>query len=167
MKMKISILIIFSLVFFNCKDKIEKKIIPKNESKSTVSLYLEYFNDRKKTDSLMDKILYKGDTLAYRELSMIYGLSGHRSDYIRVSILMANKFKYKQAYYDVYTTLYRLNSYLNGEKEETKESLNGLDKETRLFAFEYLKKAANKGHIKAKKSLLLYDKYGELLLKDK
>lgn len=94
-------------------------------------------------------------------------LSGHRTDYLRVSMIMANKHDYKQAYYDVYTNLYRMNSYINEEKEETIESLSALDKETHNFAFKYLEKAANKGHIKAKKSLLLYDKKGELLKKNK
>lgn len=162
MKMKISILIILSLLFFSCKDKIEKKTITKNES-STVSLYLGYFNDKNKVDSLMFKIVNKGDTLAYKDLSMIYALSGHRSDYLRVSLIMANKYQYAQAYYDVYNDLYRTNSYISGNKEETIEDLNVLDNETRNLAFKYLEKAASKGHTKAKKSLLLYNSNGELL----
>lgn len=52
MKMKISILIILSLFFFSCKDNTEKKTILKNES-STLSLYLDYFNDKNKVDSLI------------------------------------------------------------------------------------------------------------------
>lgn len=161
--MKIStIIIILSLFFFSCKDKIEKKAIPENES-STLSLYLQYFNDKNKVDSLMDKIVNKGDTLAYKDLSMIYALSGHRSDYLRVSLIMANKYQYTQAYYDVYNDLYRTNSYISGNKEETIEDLNMLDKDTRNLAFKYLEKAASKGHVKAKKSLLLYNSNGELL----
>ncbi|WP_394775761.1 hypothetical protein [Flavobacterium sp.] len=162
MKMKISILIILSLFFFSCKDNREKKIILKNES-STLSLYLDYFNDKNKVDSLMDKIVNKGDTIAYRDLSMIYALSGHRSDYLRVSLIMANKYQYAQAYYDVYNDFYRTNNYIIGNKEETIEDLNVLDKETRNLAFKYLEKAASKGHTKARKSLLLYNSNGELL----
>lgn len=162
MKMKISILIVLSLFFFSCKDNTEKKTIPKNES-STLSLYLDYFNDKNKVDSLMDKIVNKGDTIAYRDLSMIYALSGHRSDYLRVSLIMANKYQYAQAYYDVYNDFYRTNNYISGNKEETIEDLNVLDKETRNLAFKYLEKAASKGHTKARKSLLLYNSNGELL----
>lgn len=160
--MKISILIVLSLFFFSCKDNTEKKTIPKNES-STLSLYLDYFNDKNKVDSLMDKIVNKGDTIAYRDLSMIYALSGHRSDYLRVSLIMANKYQYAQAYYDVYNDFYRTNNYISGNKEETIEDLNVLDKETRNLAFKYLEKAASKGHTKARKSLLLYNSNGELL----
>lgn len=111
----------------------------------------------------MNKIVFKGDKLAYRELAMIYGLSGHRSEYLYVSLIMAIKYDYDQAYYDVYNNLYEMNSYIKEEKEETIESLSVLDKETRTFAFKYLEKAAKKGHLKAIKSLMLYDKEGELL----
>ncbi|AYN03765.1 hypothetical protein [Flavobacterium sp. 140616W15] len=159
----LTILVMVSFIFCNCKDNIEVKPKIEENSKSTLGVYQDYFNDKKKVNSLMDKIVFRGDTLAYKELSMIYALSGHRSDYLRVSLIMANKYQYAQAYYDVYNDLYRTNSYISGNKEETIEDLNLLDKETRNLAIKYLEKSASKGYTKAKKSLLLYNSKGELL----
>lgn len=68
----LTMMIMLSFIFFNCKDKLDVKPKIKDDGKSTLGVYLDYFNDKKKVDSLMDKIVYKGDTLAYKELSMIY-----------------------------------------------------------------------------------------------
>lgn len=153
---------ILGLFVLSCKNE-EKKSLPVIEEKvqSTTGLYTDYFNDTKKVRALSDKILFAGDTLAYKELYGIYALSGHKEEYLCTSILMANKYGYRQACYDVYSILYRMSNFVN------KEKLTSLDNETQVFALKYLKKAAEQGHVQAKEDLLLYGKKGELLLKYK
>ena len=158
------LIVILGLLVLSCRNE-EKKSLPVIEEKvqSTTGLYTDYFNDTKKVRALSDKILFAGDTLAYRELYSIYALSGHKEEYLCTSILMANKYGYKQACYDVYSILYSMNEFVNKEKIVNKEKLTFLDNETQKFAFKYLKKAAEQGHFQAKESLLLYDKNGGFL----
>ena len=80
---------------------------------------------------------------------------------------MANKYNYTQAYFDVYYSLYDLNSL--GENKSTRVndwSLDKLDKKTQGMAIEYLKIAADKGHEQAKKILGVYRKEGRYMDKN-
>jgi len=165
---KLMLIAVLGLLVLSCRNE-EKKSLPviEEQVQSTKGLYTDYFNDTKKVRALSDKILFAGDTLAYRELYSIYALSGHKEEYLCTSILMANKYGYKQACYDVYSILHRMSNFVNKKKKMNKEKLTPLDNETQVFALKYLKKAAKQGHVQAKEDLLLYGKNGELLLKYK
>lgn len=80
------------------------------------------------------------------------------------ALLMANKYHYTQAYFDVYYSLYDLNSLGENENPPVKNwSLDKLDQKTQKMAVEYLKIAADKGHLKAKKIWGLYRKEGRYM----
>jgi len=79
--------------------------------------------------------LNQGDTLAYfvmRNYNDLY----ISSEYFYISLIMANRYGYPYAYYDVYYCLTDL-----GHKKEFTE-LDGLDNKTRSLALEYLMKGA-------------------------
>lgn len=127
-----------------CKNKKDEQPIS-----STIDTYLNYFNDKERMDKLIKKIKEKGDTLAYNELKQIYSLSGHKEDYLHISLYMSNRYNYKQAYYDVYKNLSVLNKAI---KKHAKDSINNqlfLDTETEELRIKYLKKAALRGHTKS------------------
>ena len=147
--MKVILIIIISLSILCCKDKKNDNLISKEVSISTTSTYLEYFNDKEKIDKLTSSIKNNGDTLAYYELWKIYSLSGHKEDYLHISLFMANKYKYKQAYYDVYKNLSVLEKTIKKNPKNSIKEQNTLDKEIEKLKIEYLKKAAIKGHLKA------------------
>lgn len=157
---KIILIFTISLCIFSCKkDKLsnkltdKSKVIEENESVSTRSVYTEYFNDKEKVKKLMSRIQTKGDTLAYTELYQIYALSGHKGDFIFVSLFMANKYQYKQAYYNVYKTLNVINGIIINTNNCENDNQNFLDDNTKNFAIGYLKKAASKGHLEAIETL--------------
>lgn len=154
MKIRIVILVIF-VVISSCKDKIEKKSIANNDV-STAMIFSKSFNDSKKMKDLLDRVLKKGDTIAYNELQSIYFLSGHRLDFLYVSVAMSNRYKYNRAYYDTFTCLYRLNS----SKDDTENWIfdKDTDVETVNYAIENLKKSSHLGYVEAKKIVELYKK---------
>lgn len=76
-------------------------------------------------------ILSKGDTLAYKELKMAYLDVKYFQEYLLYSIIMADKYKYHHAYYDVYyslTSVFLINHYAGA-----------IDKKTLDLALKYLK----------------------------
>lgn len=157
MKLTKLIFVITLFFLFTCcsKKKIETQIEKQNieEPINTKKFYLNYFNDEKKIAILSDKIKVKGDTIAYKELSYIYKLSGHDNDFLYYSFIMANDFKYNRAYYDVYIALSKLN--INNHEHTNGFSLENLDKENKKLAIEYLKKASKGGLKEANKILKL------------
>lgn len=147
--MKIIFLLIVCLSISSCSNKKNDILVNQDESTSTVKTYLEYFNDSKKVSKLMASIKKNGDTVAYYDLWKIYSLSGHREDYLHISLFMANKYKYKQAYFDVYENLNVLEKTIIKNTKDTKQDKIYLDFEVESLKNEYLKKAAVKGHLKA------------------
>jgi len=81
-----------------------------------------------------------GYTDAYDELYTAY-MDIDMPSFLPYALLMANKYDYTMAYYDVYSCLTSL--YWNGL--DSSISLDSLDNQTRMMALEYLKKAADKG----------------------
>jgi hypothetical protein len=152
MKTKIfSIFILFTLI--NCTEK--QKLLKVKTETSTVLDYSKSFENKELMRSLYVKISNEGDTSAYENLKSIYFLSGHRLDFLNVSVLMSNRYKYEMAYYDVFTGLYKLNS--KDDKSENWIFDNGTDSFTLKYALENLKKAANLGNNDAKKIIDIYN----------
>jgi hypothetical protein len=80
----------------------------------------EKLNDRKLTDSLYDRALQNGDTLAYLNLRAIYYIGGSRTkDFLYYSLMMSNKYNYKVAAGDVYFILTEGDSILDVKTQET------------------------------------------------
>lgn len=89
-------------------------------------------------------VIEKGDTSAYYDLFVAY-LEYSSEKFIPYALIMANKYNYPQAYYDVYDRLWYLY-----------ENPDSLDVTTKKFALEYLEKAAQKGHTQARQTLEEY-----------
>lgn len=155
MKIKEFVVVVFFIICASCNDKKTNQTeIKKDDDVSTGSIYSDEYNNKEKTDKLLNKIVHEGDTTAHNNLAEIYFLSGHRLSFLYVSILMANKYKYSQAYYDVYNCLYNLNS-KNDNNEEWIFNEN-TDTETIKYALDCLKKAEKGGVPEAKKILKFY-----------
>lgn len=106
---------------------------------------------------LKQNILEKGDVKSYEELSTAY-LDRSEGEFMIWALIMANKYDYPQAYFDVFVQL----SELSGEAW----SLDQLDEKTRTIAIEYLTKAAEKGHHQAPEVLGQYYMEGKYVNKD-
>ncbi|MBP5426524.1 MAG: hypothetical protein J6Y29_01280 [Clostridiales bacterium] len=102
-------------------------------------------NYREIPDSVLEKlVIEKGDTSAYYDLFVSY-LDYSPEKFLPYALIMANKYNYPQAYYDVYDRLWYLY-----------ENSDSLDVTTKKIALEYLEKAAQKGHTQARQTLEEY-----------
>jgi len=82
----------------------------KNKSKEGINeplseSFFKKFNNQEAKRALINRVLSKGDTLAYQELWDIYTYSGHSEEFLSISLNMANNFNYPQAYLDTYILL--------------------------------------------------------------
>lgn len=113
---------ILLLIFAACKKENEKIIV---EEENSASYFQKKMNNIQLMDSLSKRIIDHGDTKAYFEIQSIYNIGEQRqTSALYYALIMANKYHYNQAYYDVY---YILNS-------------PKVDNKTREMANEYLKK---------------------------
>jgi len=108
----------FPLVFYSCSRN-EKK--PEIIDSNSGIFFREQAHDKKLVDSLTNLVLNKGDTLAYHELKTIYYIGEGPTSYFYYAIIMANKYNYKQASYDVYNILTSNTEILD---DKTKEMAN-------------------------------------------
>lgn len=104
---------------------------------------------------LEEKILTVGDTSSYDALRIAY-LDKSDYDFLPWALYMANKFKYRQAYFDVYYSIFSLGCINCSIKELDEWSLKNLDEKTKVIALEYLKIAEAMGHNQAKEILTIY-----------
>lgn len=84
----------------------------------------------------------KGDTTAYYQLSLDY-MDSPYDGFLYTALIMANKYNYHIAYYDVYDILTQ------------KYGLQELDEKTKELAIDYLRKGAQKGNKNCIEQLLL------------
>jgi hypothetical protein len=129
--------------FVGCTDS-KKKIINGGLKNSIIT-----------DDSLKNLILTKGDTTAYYSLKVDY-LDDSNEGLLFWSLVMANKYNFPEAYYDVFFIL--RNSFNN---DWSNKSLDNMDNNTREFALKYLTIAANKNSLNAKEDLELYCREGK------
>jgi len=94
----------------------------------------------KSITELKEAVIIKGDTNAYYELSVAYLDYTFQEEFLIYAVIMANKYDYPQAYFDVFTCL--TDVYLS--------DISKIDDETANLAIEYLLKAYNKNHHQAK-----------------
>jgi len=148
--MKNKYLIILLLVFLSCSSKKEKeaatspskevstKILTGNITCTTPLLPNE--------DELKLRIIKEGDIDAYNELTLSFMAHTFEQECLPYSLIMANKYDYSNAYYDVY--LYLTIYYYSNIAE--------IDSKTADMAIEYLILAAEKGNHQAIKTIERY-----------
>lgn len=89
-------------------------------------------NDTRPIEKLKELVLSKGDTTAFNELAIAFFNQDHKEEYLIYSVIMANKYHFPRAYYQVYNCL-----------TSVCESSNIIiDKETMELAIKYVKKGA-------------------------
>lgn len=124
--------IIFFLFFIGCDMKNDST--QNNKSERSINQLSTNENELKKS------ILFKGDIDAYNSLGTAYLDYTFQEEFLLYAMIMANKYEYPQAYFDVFTCLTDI--YLS--------DLNQIDDKTASLAIDYLLKAYEKGHHQAK-----------------
>lgn len=132
-------LIIFCLLLIGCNMGNNNK--SNNEPKQSMNQHTTNQNELKKA------ILFSGDIAAYQSLNTEYLDYNYPEEFLLYAMIMANKYDYPQAYFDVFTCLTDI--YLS--------DLNQLDEKTASLAIDYLLKAYEKGHHQAKDMVEEYE----------
>lgn len=146
-KMKYYVLLIIC-IFFSCefkKDNNQQEKLIVEDSVSSKEFYEEnYFENKKMMDSLYDRILKTGDTIAYNEAYNIASVSFNGDSFFYYSQIMAIEYQYPRAYYNMFINFrfkgeklkkmsiyYLLKSYELGN-ENAKNDLNFIFKENKI-----------------------------------
>jgi len=118
-KSYITLFILFvSIITLSCTKKVDQK-------SEVITI-----NNTRPINELKDLVLKKGDTIAYDELGTAFLNEKHEEEYLVYSLIMANKYKYKSAYYYVYDCLL-----LPFDRDKIE-----VDEKTKALALEYLLK---------------------------
>jgi hypothetical protein len=138
MNNKAIILFFAGLLLYSCYSEKEEK----NSIKDIPSPYAPSKNIKE----IKKQVLEKGDTLAYYELKVAFmGLPVY-PEVMVYSMIMANKYGYTQAFYDVYFCIKLLNSHYVG----------ALDDETLKLGISYFFSACERGHHQANSKVKEY-----------
>lgn len=108
-----------------------------------------FFNDKKHVNELLDRCINKGDTVAYDEIEKFHIMDGSQEKILYLSMIMANKYNYSTAYYNVY---YELLSQTGGY-------LDQLDKRSKNLALYYLALSKEKGYVLAGNEISRIEEY--------
>ncbi|MEA9414172.1 hypothetical protein [Flavobacterium sp. PL02] len=121
------IFFILLIIFAACKK--ENNVDEIVESENSASYFQKKLNNLVLMDSLSKRVTEYGDTIAYFEIQSIYNIAEQkRTSALYYALIMANKYNYNQAYYDVYEIL----------------NSTEIDNKTKEIANEYLKKYKEK-----------------------
>ncbi len=132
MKIKTNIVSLLLLLVFSCNNnRNEDRGKSMNEPSRPLS-ELEYL------------VLEKGDTNAYEELHIAY-LDFEHGEFFKFAKVMADRYDYTQAYYDVY-----FQSLKSTKRGGTTLGLDSCTLEEKNLAVKYLKMAEEKGQHQAK-----------------
>ena len=131
-------IVFFILITSSCKENASKVIEGKKQHAEKNIL----INDtlEKPIYALIKKAITNGDTIAYSDASSFYFHEGSEAEFLHTALIMANKYDYSRAYYEVYTTLVYSHS---------NETVETLDPDTKCLALYYLLKAKEKGDARA------------------
>lgn len=88
-------------------------------------------------NKLKNLIINKGDTSAYNQLDVAF-LDQRHEEFIIYALVMANKYDYPKAYYDVFSCICDIYGDI--------DKLSYLDSQTRQFALNYLTLSVQKGY---------------------
>lgn len=126
----IGIILVFSLLItYSCKEENKSQVVNENDIEKLKSS------------------VFKGDIDAYNQLGYYYE-SNDYAEFLPYAILMANKFNFSRAHYDVFEIL------ISTENCVVDYNLECLTKETRDLALEYFRKAIIMGDSTASDILL-------------
>lgn len=131
-EIKIIIVSLLLLLVYSCNNKDNQDIGKSMNEPSRPMSELEYL------------VLEKGDTNAYYELYIAY-LDYEHGEFFKFAKVMADKYDYAQAYFDVYFQTLK-----STQREGTALSLDSCTLEKRNLAIKYLRMAEKKGHHQAK-----------------
>lgn len=119
----LSAFVLLLLIIVACKKENNNEVIVSSENSG--SYFQKKLNNLALMDSLSKRVIDHGDTKAYFEIQAIYNIAEQkRTSALYYALIMANKYNYNQAYYDVYEILNSTN----------------MDDKTKEMANEYLKK---------------------------
>jgi hypothetical protein len=90
--------------------------------------------------TLLKKKIISGDSMAYYQLRKIYMDSDLSAEFLVWAMLMANKFQFQVAYYDVFFCLHEINSINGVYNKRTGKFENYLDTNSIRISFDYLSK---------------------------
>jgi len=106
---------------------------------------------------LKNKIIMSGNIEAYNQLNIAY-LDQRHEEFLIYAILMANKYNYPKAYYDVFSCICDIHGYI--------DKFYLLDSKTRQFAIDYLIQSVQKGYEIGKRDLSILLIEGKYIKKD-
>ena len=107
-----------------------------NSNEPVISMNQSLRNEK----SLKEAILINGDTDAYCELSIAYLDHPYQEEFLLYAMIMANKYDYPQAYFDVFDCFVLAYWF----------DISKIDEQSASLAIEYLIKAYERGHQQAK-----------------
>ena len=84
----------------------------------------------------------KGDILAYKKVFYYCWRKSRTDEILPISMIMANKYKFNEAYFHVYLSL-------SGHYRTDSAGINGMDNTSKYLALYYLLKAKEKGYDEA------------------
>ncbi len=115
-------------------------------------------------EKLIQEIICQGKIESYQTLLNDYSDNFRYEEMLTYSLIMANKYDYPQAYFDVFdilTSIPNQNASICVSKECLDEGFYCLDDKTKQMAIDYFKQAIYKGNIKASERLLNYYNKGK------
>lgn len=142
--MRIFILIFTLFQFFACNHKTEKATTRAEKS----------INQPTRSMSTLKKlVLTQGDEDAYYELSNAYLDYEYPEEFLMYAMIMANKYNYPQAYFDVYDCIIGIN----------RLDIKSIDENSASIAIKYLLKASEKEHEQAQEIVKEYSITDEIM----
>ncbi|MGE5436665.1 MAG: hypothetical protein ACM3O3_05505 [Syntrophothermus sp.] len=125
------ILLLIAIVFVSCKQKRERAI-------EVITM-----NNTRPINELKELVLLKGDTVAYDELETAFMNEKYKEEYLIYSMIMANKYNYPRAYFQVYYCLVSIYEH----------HLGTIDLETKTLALKYLRRGVELKECQSTKEL--------------
>lgn len=126
---------ILLLTLFSCNNR---KAIKENTENAILN------SKQSGNENILKERLLIGDTLAYFELRQLYISSDNLTDFLPWAMIMANKYSFETAYYDVFFCIQEVNRQYGTYLPDTKTYTNLLDSATNEFSIYYLNKLSNK-----------------------
>ncbi len=135
--------IFFLTLFIGCNNAKYNEDNMQNSGSNDISM--NHVTESK--SNLTQSIIKHGDTIAYSSLNTFFMDEPYTEEFLFYALIMANMYKYPQAYYDVYFYLTILFT----------SDINQIDEETAKMAIKYLIIAAELGHHQAIEEVKKYN----------
>jgi hypothetical protein len=154
--------VLFMLVLVGCNhNSVHTVKTAKNLNDSDTEEWVHTCQTKTPISKLKKDVVLYGDTDAYWELKLKHMDMDLIESLLPYSLLMANKYDYPLAYFDVYNSIILL-SYRNSSNH----TFDFLDKKTLSLAIEYLKMGSDKGESNCMRDLGFLYMAGKYVKKD-